>query len=75
LGECLIAQDKFLEAEPLIVRNYESLKKSEGAYPYTAGSGKVDPYEKWRTLAAKRAVELYEKWQKPDLAAKYRATP
>ena len=70
VGECLIAQDRFAEAEPLIVHSYESLKATHTTPPV-----KHDVYERWRILSAKRAIELYEKWQKPDLAAKYRATP
>jgi serine/threonine-protein kinase len=60
LGECLTAQSKFAEAESLIVNAYEIIKAREGeANPNTI-------------LARKRAIELYEKWKKPDLANKYR---
>ena len=62
LGECLTIQERYGEAEPLLVGSYESLKNSQGANnPRTR-------------LALQRLVELYEKWQKPDLAARYRAT-
>jgi len=67
LGECLTAQKKFGEAEPLIMRSYDVLQTSEAR--------KSEFCEKWRILARKRAVELYETWQKPDLAARYRASP
>jgi serine/threonine-protein kinase len=60
LGECLAAQNRFAEAEPLVVQSYEGLKTSKGEkHPYT-------------TAALKQVVELYEKWKKPDMADKYR---
>ncbi len=63
LGECLTIQQRYNEAEPLLVGSYESLKTSQGTNnPRTR-------------LALQRLVELYEKWQKPDLAARYRAMP
>ena len=61
LGECLTIQERYGEAEPLLVGSYESLKNSQGANnPRTR-------------LMLQRLIELYEKWQKPDLAARYRA--
>lgn len=63
LGEFLTTQRRFPEAEPLLVSSYESLKQSQNA-----SSPRM-------RLALERLVELYEKWQKPDLATKYRATP
>jgi tetratricopeptide (TPR) repeat protein len=63
LGECLTIQERYQEAEPLLVGSYESLKNSQGANnPRTR-------------LALLRVVDLYEKWQRPDLAARYRALP
>ena len=60
LGECLIAQNRFVEAEPLVVDSFESLRVSQGEKsPLTVA-------------AAKRAVTLYEKMKKPAAAAKYR---
>ena len=61
LGECLTIQERYGEAEPLLVGSYESLKNSQGANnPRTR-------------LMLQRLIELYEKWPKPDLAARYRA--
>lgn len=61
LGECLTIQQRYTEAEPLLVGSYESLKNSQGANnPRTR-------------LALQRLVEFYEKWQKAGLAARYRA--
>ena len=63
LGECLTIQRRYDEAEPLLVGSYESLKHSQG------------PSNPRTRLALQRLVELYENWQKPDLAVKYRALP
>jgi tetratricopeptide (TPR) repeat protein len=60
LGECLVAQNKFAEAEPLLVQSFEKIKAIQGE------KGVVTGY------ASKRLVELYEKLKKPELAAKYR---
>ena len=60
LGESLIAQNRFVEAEPLVVDSFELLKASQGdKSPLTVA-------------AARRAVTLYEKMRKPAAAAKYR---
>jgi tetratricopeptide (TPR) repeat protein len=61
LGECLTAQNKFAAAEPFVLHSYETLKASAGEKQPAAAT------------ALKRVVDLYEKWRKPDLAAKYRA--
>lgn len=63
LGEFLTMQKRFAEAEPLLLNSYESLKKSQ-----SANSPRIK-------TALQRLVDLYEKWQKPDLAAKYRGRP
>ncbi len=53
LGECLILEKKFAEAEPLLTQSLESLKQSQGA-------------ENPRTvLAQNRLNQLYEVWKKP----------
>lgn len=51
LGECLMMQKKFAEAEPLLTQSYESLKNSQGAQnPRTI-------------LAQNRLVKLYREWK------------
>lgn len=75
LGECLTGLGQFGEAEPLIVRSYEDLKKAHESRPPNTAAIHRDPVEKWMTLAAKRGIELYEKWNKPEMAARYRAVP
>lgn len=60
LGECLTSQKRYAEAEALLIESYDSLSKTQGA-------------ENPRTLLARRRfVELYQKWNKPQLASKYR---
>src|SRR4029077_6859115 len=58
LGEFLTSQKRFTEAEPLLLNSYESLKKSQ-----SANSPRIE-------TALQRLIDLFEKWQKPDLAAK-----
>ncbi|MCB1035887.1 MAG: tetratricopeptide repeat protein, partial [Acidobacteria bacterium] len=61
LGEALLAQRRFAEAEPLLVSGYEGLKGLRGeGFP--------------RTLRALTAVvDLYEAWGKGPEAERYRA--
>ncbi len=60
LGECLTAQKRYAEAEPLLTESYESLKTSQGT-------------ENPRTVLAKsRLATLYEKTNRAELAAQYR---
>ena len=62
LGECLVCERQYEQAEPLLLESYESLKKSQG-------------FENPRTARARdRIVKLYDSWGKPDAAAKYRAS-
>jgi tetratricopeptide (TPR) repeat protein len=60
LGECLTAQGRYDEAEPLLLQSYESLKSSQGA-----GNTRTH-------LAEQRLVALYESWGKPDRANQFR---
>src|SRR5260370_8265097 len=60
LGECLIAQKHFAEAEPLLIESYSSLATSQG------------PRNPRTLLAQNRLLELYQQWNNPDLAARYR---
>jgi serine/threonine protein kinase/tetratricopeptide (TPR) repeat protein len=64
LGGALLAQKKYAEAEPLLVRGYEGLKKHEADIPsYLKGCP---------TEALERLVQLYDAWKKPDEAARWR---
>ena len=60
LGECLIAQAKYADAEPLLVDGYSKL---------TAASGQNN---KQTIEARQQLVRLYELWNKPELATQYR---
>jgi tetratricopeptide (TPR) repeat protein len=60
LGECLMTQKRFAEAEPLLVETYVSLNSH---------LGKADPRT---TEASRRLVTLYDLWGKPMQAAQYR---
>ena len=75
VGACLVGEGRFAEAEPLILHSNEVLQATPGKFSFLTPTGKLDPFEKWRSLARARAVELYESWGKPDLAAKYRGGP
>ena len=60
LGECLTTEGRYDEAEPLLLRSYESLKSSQGS-----GNPRT-------RLAVQRLITLYESWGKPDRANHFR---
>jgi hypothetical protein len=60
LGECLTAQKRFAEAEPLLLSGYNGMKS------------KLDDKESRVVEARQRVAKLYEAWNKPDQAAPYR---
>ena len=60
LGECLTVQKRYAEAEPLLTESYNELKS------------KLGDQNKRTVEARQRLVKLYELWEKPDLAARYR---
>ena len=60
LGDFLISQSHLVEAEPLLLGSYKSLKASQGENsPRT-------------NLALRRLVLLYDAWPRPEQAATYR---
>jgi serine/threonine protein kinase/tetratricopeptide (TPR) repeat protein len=65
LGDALAGQNKYAEAEPLLLRGYEGLKAHAAKIP---GRSK-----KSLTEAAERVMKLYEAWGKPDQAAAWKA--
>jgi hypothetical protein len=65
LGEALAGQNKFEDAQPLLIEGYEGLKESRSKQPSVVG-----PH---LTRAAERLVDLYTSWDKPDEAEKWRS--
>jgi eukaryotic-like serine/threonine-protein kinase len=65
LGAALSSQRRYAVAEPLIVSGYEGLKTSAAAIP-------VSRRRTCLSEAADRVVSLYEKFGKPDQAARWR---
>jgi tetratricopeptide (TPR) repeat protein len=61
LGECLILQRRYPEAETLLLESHDLFRKRMG------------PSDPRTQSAAARLVNLYELWGKPDGAARYRA--
>jgi serine/threonine protein kinase/tetratricopeptide (TPR) repeat protein len=64
LGGCLLGQEKYTEAEPLLLAGYTGLRQREGKIPEAV---KTRPAE-----AANRLVELYTQWNRPADADKWR---
>jgi hypothetical protein len=64
LGAALAGQNKFAEAEPLLVQGYEGLKVREAMIPA--------PAKKSLTDAGGRLIALYDAWGKKDKAAEWR---
>ena len=65
LGDSLLAQKRYVEAEPLLIDAYTALKDRQQAIP--AGNRKNI------AETVKRLVELYDKAGKPEKAAAWRA--
>jgi hypothetical protein len=66
LGEALLGQKKYADAEPLLVQGYEGMKQREARnFPPQV------PELRLRE-ALDRLVQLYDAWDKPDQAAKWR---
>jgi tetratricopeptide (TPR) repeat protein len=64
LGEALLDQAKFAEAEPLLISGYEGLKQHEAAIPA--------PQRSRVTKATERILRLYEESGKEDKALRWR---
>jgi hypothetical protein len=63
LGEALVMQKKYAEAQPLLLAAYEGLKQRQAGLPLE-GRGSL-------TRAATRLVQLYQAWGKTDQAARW----
>ncbi|MFT3879437.1 MAG: tetratricopeptide repeat protein [Gemmatales bacterium] len=64
LGQALLGQKKYADAEPLLLKAYESLKAQESSLPAYAKAAIPETLN--------RLVELYTAWDKKDMAEKYR---
>jgi serine/threonine protein kinase/tetratricopeptide (TPR) repeat protein len=64
LGEALLQQKKFVEAEPLLQAGYQGLKQHEDVIPHAD--------KKCLTQAIERLVKLYDAEGKRDVAEQYR---
>jgi hypothetical protein len=64
LGDSLLRQKKYAEAEPILLKAYDGMKSRESKIPA--------PYKKRLTDAGARIVALYDACGKPDLAAQWR---
>jgi tetratricopeptide (TPR) repeat protein/tRNA A-37 threonylcarbamoyl transferase component Bud32 len=64
LGECLTAQTKYADAEPLVLAGYLGMLERTKEIP--AGNSSLAD-------AGERVVRLYEAWGKPEEATKWRA--
>ena len=64
LGGCLLGQQNYAAAEPLLLTGYEGLRQRESQTP--------NQRRLWLTEALERLVKLYDSWDKPDEAAKWR---
>jgi serine/threonine-protein kinase len=62
LGGCLTVQARYADAEPLLLQGHDGLAAAKGTPP-----------KRLAQAARQRLVELYEKWQKPEQAAVWRA--
>jgi tetratricopeptide (TPR) repeat protein/serine/threonine protein kinase len=64
LGACLAGQQKYAEAEPLLLAGCEGLTAGQAAIPVVHRRHLIDALE--------RVVQLYEAWGKPEKAAEWR---
>jgi serine/threonine protein kinase/tetratricopeptide (TPR) repeat protein len=68
LGEALLGQKRYTDAEPLLVRGYEGMKQREAKLPAIGVvEGKVR-----LTEALERLVQLYDALDRPEEAARWR---
>jgi hypothetical protein len=64
LGEALLDQKKFANAEPFLLSGYEGIKQRENTIPHQNRSR--------LTKAIERLIRLYEAWGKEDQAMRWR---
>ncbi len=64
LGDTLVRQKKFVEAEPLLLSGYEGMKAREFTIPMAL--------QKRLAEAGSRVIVLYDSWGKKDKADEWR---
>jgi hypothetical protein len=65
LGDSLLSQELYTEAESLVIGGYTGMKARES---------RITVAERFRLrAAAESVVRLYEEWSKPDQAAAWKA--
>jgi serine/threonine protein kinase/tetratricopeptide (TPR) repeat protein len=64
LGDALLGQEKYAEAEPLLLRGYEGMRQCQDQIP-KGGKARL-------TEALERLVQLYDAWGKQEKAAEWR---
>jgi serine/threonine protein kinase len=69
LGESLLRQHRYAEAEPLLLASHEGLKAPREAWDAETSP----PQERHGIQALKRLVRLYDTWGKPERAAAWRS--
>jgi tetratricopeptide (TPR) repeat protein len=65
LGDALLGQKKYVDAEPLLLGGYKGLKQRAAQIPPQVKQLRL-------TEALKRLVQVYDAWDRPDEAAKWR---
>jgi hypothetical protein len=65
LGESLLGQKKYADAEPLLLTGYEGLKQRASKIPEQVRARRL-------TRAMERLVDLYDGWLKKDKADAWR---
>jgi serine/threonine protein kinase len=71
LGGALVGQEKYAEAEPLLLSGYQGLKARLKALEYRPS---LKPRQRRRDEAGERIVQLYEAWGQPEKAGVWKAT-
>jgi hypothetical protein len=71
LGNSLIGQKRYAEAEPHLLQGYNTLKQITEQATGMMESGEIGALYPVKE-ALERLVQLYEAWEKPDQATKWR---
>jgi hypothetical protein len=72
LGACLLGQKKYAEAEPLLLSGYNGLLKSADKSSAAIRRQRASGRQSDLTEALERLVQLYQAWDRPKEAARWR---